>query len=129
VFTRGRWYDHNFLRFLTIFGEKIGVFLENQCYDQNFAYFSFVLSKKRQFFSLNFSAKIFKKIISSFARDAFKSSVFYVGKGTRSRPFQHLYDAVKKFGRGSSVSGPFFLKAYLHETCRTSSDDNIVNVS
>jgi hypothetical protein len=35
--TRGRCYDHNFLRFLTIFGEKIGVFLKNQCYDQNFA--------------------------------------------------------------------------------------------
>jgi hypothetical protein len=34
---RGRCYDHNFLRFLTIFGEKIGVFLKNQCYDQNFA--------------------------------------------------------------------------------------------
>jgi hypothetical protein len=35
--TRGRCYDHNFLRFSTIFGEKIGVFLKNQCYDQNFA--------------------------------------------------------------------------------------------
>jgi hypothetical protein len=35
---------------LTIFGEKIGVFLKNQCYDQNFAYFSFVMSQKRQFF-------------------------------------------------------------------------------
>jgi hypothetical protein len=35
--TRGRCYDHNFLRFLTIFCEKIGVFLKNQCYDQNFA--------------------------------------------------------------------------------------------
>jgi hypothetical protein len=34
--TRGRCYDHNFLRFLTIFGEKIGVFLKNQCYDHNF---------------------------------------------------------------------------------------------
>jgi hypothetical protein len=34
---RGRCYDHNFMRFLTIFGEKIGVFLKNQCYDQNFA--------------------------------------------------------------------------------------------
>jgi hypothetical protein len=33
----GRCYDHNFLRFLTIFAEKIGVFLKNQCYDQNFA--------------------------------------------------------------------------------------------
>jgi hypothetical protein len=31
----GRCYDHNFLRFLTIFGEKIGVFLKKQCYDQN----------------------------------------------------------------------------------------------
>jgi hypothetical protein len=35
--TRGRCYDHNFLRFLPIFGEKIGVFLKNQCYDQNLA--------------------------------------------------------------------------------------------
>jgi ankyrin repeat protein len=35
--TRRRCYDNNFLRFLTIFGEKIGVFLKNQCYDQNFA--------------------------------------------------------------------------------------------
>jgi hypothetical protein len=34
--TWGRCYDHNFLRFLPIFGEKIGVFLKNQCYDQNF---------------------------------------------------------------------------------------------
>jgi hypothetical protein len=49
--TRGRCYDHNFLRFLTISGEKIGVFITNQCYDQNFAYFSFVLSQKRQFFA------------------------------------------------------------------------------
>jgi hypothetical protein len=29
-------YDHNFLRFLTIFREKIGVFLKNQCYHQFF---------------------------------------------------------------------------------------------
>jgi hypothetical protein len=35
--TRGRCYDHNFLRFSTISGEKIGVFLKSQCYDQNFA--------------------------------------------------------------------------------------------
>jgi hypothetical protein len=35
----GRCYDHNILRFLTIFGEKIGVFLKNQCYDQNFCIF------------------------------------------------------------------------------------------
>jgi hypothetical protein len=32
------------------FRRKIGVFLKNQCYDQNFAYFSFVFSQKRQFF-------------------------------------------------------------------------------
>jgi hypothetical protein len=35
--TWGRCYDHNFLRFLPNFGEKIGGFLKNQCYDQNFA--------------------------------------------------------------------------------------------
>jgi hypothetical protein len=33
----GRCFDHNFLRFLPIFGEKIGFFLQNQCYDQIFA--------------------------------------------------------------------------------------------
>jgi hypothetical protein len=32
--TWGRCYDHNFLRFLPFFGEKIGVFLKNQCYAQ-----------------------------------------------------------------------------------------------
>jgi hypothetical protein len=58
-------YDHYFRLFLPIFVENVGVFLENQCYDQNFAKFTFVLSQKRQFFSLNFSAKIFKKIITS----------------------------------------------------------------
>jgi hypothetical protein len=35
--TRGRCYDHNFLRFLPIFSEKIGIFLKNQCYDNFFA--------------------------------------------------------------------------------------------
>jgi hypothetical protein len=35
--TRGRCYDHNFLRFVPIFGEKIGVFLKNQSYDKIFA--------------------------------------------------------------------------------------------
>ncbi len=27
----------------------------------------------------------------------FLSSIFYIGKGTRSRPFSHLYEAIKKF--------------------------------
>jgi hypothetical protein len=36
VGTWGRYYDHNFLRFSPIFGEKIGVFLKKQCNDQNF---------------------------------------------------------------------------------------------
>jgi hypothetical protein len=34
--SRDRCYDHNFLRFLTIFGEKMAFFLKNQCYDQFF---------------------------------------------------------------------------------------------
>jgi hypothetical protein len=33
----GRCYDHNFLRFLPIFGETIGIFLNNQCCDHIFA--------------------------------------------------------------------------------------------
>jgi hypothetical protein len=37
------------MRFLPIFGEKFGVFLKIQCYDEKFAQFSFVLSQKRQF--------------------------------------------------------------------------------
>jgi hypothetical protein len=35
-------------------------FLKNQWYDQNFAYFSFVLSQKRQFFAIFFWRKYFK---------------------------------------------------------------------
>jgi hypothetical protein len=49
----GRCYDHNFLRFSTIFGKKIGVFLKNQCHGENFAQISFVLRPKRQFFGEN----------------------------------------------------------------------------
>jgi hypothetical protein len=37
IFLWAQCYDHNFLRFSTIFCEKIGVFLKKQCYDQNFA--------------------------------------------------------------------------------------------
>jgi hypothetical protein len=54
----------NFLRFLPIFCEQIGVFLKNQSYYQNFAYFSFVLSQKRQFFRWIFRQKYFKIITS-----------------------------------------------------------------
>jgi hypothetical protein len=59
-FTWGRCYDHNFLRFFPIFGEKIGVFLKCQCYDQLFSKFSFVLSQKRQFFCKIFRQKYLK---------------------------------------------------------------------
>jgi hypothetical protein len=58
VLIRDRCYDHNFLRFLTIFCEKIGVFLKKQCYDQFFI--SFVFSQKRQFFAEFFGENIFK---------------------------------------------------------------------
>jgi hypothetical protein len=37
----------------TFFGEKIGVFLNYQYYDQLFSKFSFVSSQKRQFFAEN----------------------------------------------------------------------------
>jgi hypothetical protein len=52
--TRGRRYDHNFLRFLIIFDEKIGVFLKNQCYDHLFEKNCFGASQKRHFFGENF---------------------------------------------------------------------------
>ena len=29
----------------------------------------------------------------------FIAAMFYIGKGTRSRPFQHLYEGVKKRGK------------------------------
>jgi hypothetical protein len=56
----GRCYYHNFLWFSTIFCEKIGVFLKNQCYDQNFALFTFVFESKRKFFRWIFWRKYFK---------------------------------------------------------------------
>jgi hypothetical protein len=57
-----------FCDFFPILGEKIGVFLKNQCYDQNkyhcydhiFSKFSFVSSQKGQFFRVNFLAKYLK---------------------------------------------------------------------
>jgi hypothetical protein len=53
----GRCYDHNFLRFSA---KKIGVFLKNQCYDNFLCKITFCLSQKRQFFSLNISARYLK---------------------------------------------------------------------
>jgi hypothetical protein len=58
---RGRCFDLNFLRnklaifsknnvMITIFCEKIGVFLKKQCYDHIFAKLSIRFSKKRQYF-------------------------------------------------------------------------------
>jgi hypothetical protein len=41
------------------FRRKIGVFLKNQCYDQIFALFSLILSKKAIFFANFFSQKYF----------------------------------------------------------------------
>jgi hypothetical protein len=62
--SRGRCYDHNFLRFSPIFAEKFGVFLKNQCYDQIFAKSSSSVSKKRQYFRQIFRREHFKIITS-----------------------------------------------------------------
>jgi hypothetical protein len=60
--TRGRCYDHNFLRFLPIFGEKIGVFLKETNVMikilQNLALFRV---KNANFFANFFGENIFKK--------------------------------------------------------------------
>jgi hypothetical protein len=58
---RGRCYDHNFLRFSTIFGEKLAFFSKNNVMIKSFAKTSSSLSKKTPIFLLNFSPKIFKK--------------------------------------------------------------------
>jgi hypothetical protein len=49
-----------FCDFCQFFGEKMGVFLKNQSYDQNFAYFSFVLSQNTPIFCLIFQQKYLK---------------------------------------------------------------------
>jgi hypothetical protein len=51
--------------FLPISDKQFGVFLKNQCYDQNFALFAFDLSQKRQFFRKKI-AKIFNKCYDYF---------------------------------------------------------------
>jgi hypothetical protein len=47
---RGRCYDNNFLRFLPIFAEKIGVFSQKSMLCSNFCKNTCNLSKKRQYF-------------------------------------------------------------------------------
>jgi hypothetical protein len=49
------------MRFLPIFGGKIGVFLKKQCIDHIFAKSGGSLKNKTPIFSPNFSAKIFLK--------------------------------------------------------------------
>jgi hypothetical protein len=58
--TSGRCYDHNFLRFLTIFGKKMAFFLNTNVMINFFSKFSFVLSQKRQFFRKIFRRKYLK---------------------------------------------------------------------
>jgi hypothetical protein len=49
------------MQFVPIFGEKIGVFLKNQCYDQYFSKTSSSLSKKTPIFSPIFWRKYLNK--------------------------------------------------------------------
>jgi hypothetical protein len=57
-------YDHNFLRFLPIFGEKMAFFSKTNVMIK-FCIIYLCFEKKTPIFSLNFSAKIFLKIIAS----------------------------------------------------------------
>jgi hypothetical protein len=54
---------------VTILGEKICVFLKKECYDQCFALFRFVLSKKRQFLS-HFLCENIHKILTTVPEDS-----------------------------------------------------------
>jgi hypothetical protein len=64
----GRCFDHNFLQFLPIFGEKNGVFLKNQCYDQIFENWALFWVKNANFFAKFFGENI-SKIITSVPGD------------------------------------------------------------
>jgi hypothetical protein len=61
--TRGRCYDHNFQRFLPIFGENIAIFLENQR-DYHFLPELAVLCLKTLIFRQFFGENILKIITS-----------------------------------------------------------------
>jgi hypothetical protein len=67
------------------FRQKIGVFLQNQCHDKNFALFAFVLSQKRHFLQKKF--RIFFLIITS-VLDV--SGLFYVMQKNGSNGFVHV---------------------------------------
>jgi hypothetical protein len=54
----GRCYDHNFMRFLPIFGKKIGVFLKNQSMIQFLHNLALFLAKTANFFGKKFAKKI-----------------------------------------------------------------------
>jgi hypothetical protein len=56
--TGGRCYDNNFRRFFPIFGEKIGVFLKYQCYDQLFKNLALFWVKNANFFAKFFGENI-----------------------------------------------------------------------
>ena len=52
--------------------------------------------------SANLPMKVFQEPDQKLWR-TFVNSVFYVGKGSRSRPFQHLYEAIKTFRKASTT--------------------------
>ena len=52
--------------------------------------------------SENLPMKVFQEPDQKLWR-TFVNSVFYVGKGSRSRPFQHLYEAIKTFRKASTT--------------------------
>jgi hypothetical protein len=62
--SRGQCYDHNFRRFLPIFGEKMVFFMKTNVMIQFLHNLAFVLSKKRHFFAKFFGKNIFKIITS-----------------------------------------------------------------
>ena len=52
--------------------------------------------------SANLPMKVFQEPDQELWR-TFVDSVFYVGKGSRSRPFQHLYEAIKTFRKTANI--------------------------
>jgi hypothetical protein len=67
---------HNFLRNWQFSAKKLAFFLKNQCYDQHFALFSFLLSQKLQFFAELFR-EIILKIITYVPDFHLKQVIFY----------------------------------------------------